>query len=360
MFDNRVDGHSYHEAARQLIRRPPAAPGAMVRLSRGMRAASGDVVMWHWSLNDHRAGPTPVGRARGAPTIAGLALVLALAACTGDVRHSMSHGPGTSPADVAVLEERAAAALQIGRVDQARDLYRNMLQRDPGNAAAAAGLAEAERLRGENDAALRHATTAFERIEAPAVLRAQALTTAGAVLLVRGESGAAESRLRDAVELDPASWRAWNALGQALDQRRAWPEAASAYRKALDIAPDEPAVLNNFGVSRLGAGDHSGAAELFFRARRAAPDLAMVDTNLRLALALQGEYDAALAGSGIEQAPETLNNVGYGALLRGDYPTARALFLQAIDASPSFYEPAWRNLRYLDTLESRVAEVPGS
>jgi len=316
--------------------------------------------MWHSSLNDHRGWARPGRRARGAASLAGLTLVLALAACSGDGRPSMAPGPATSPADTALLAERAAAALETGRADQARDLYRNLLQRDPGDAAAAAGLAEAERLRGENDAALRHATMAFENADAPAVLRARALTTAGAVLLVRGESGAAEGRLRYAVELDPASWRAWNALGQALDQRRAWPEAATAYRKALDIAPDEPAVLNNFGVSRLGAGDHADAAELFARARRAAPDLAMVDTNLRLALALQGDYAAALAGSDIAQTAQTLNNVGYGALLRGDYPTARTLFLQAIDASPSFFEPAWHNLRYLDTLESRVAEVPGS
>lgn len=316
--------------------------------------------MWQLSRRDRRTPRAPTRRPSGASAIACLTLLLALAGCSGELRPSSPAGPGISATDAAMLEERAALALQMGRSDQARDLYRSMLQRRPDDPVAAAGLSEAERLRGEDEAALRHAATAYGNAGASNPVKAQALFTAGAVLLVRGESEAAERRLRHAVELDPVNWRAWNGLGQALDRRRSWPEAETAYRQALAIAPDEPAILNNFGVSRLSAGDPAAAADLFARTRKLAPDLKLVETNLRLSLALQGDYDAALAGSGIEQAPEALNNVGYGALLRGDYPTARTLFLRAIDASPSFYEPAWRNLRYLDTLEQRVAAVPAS
>jgi Flp pilus assembly protein TadD len=298
-------------------------------------------------------------RSSGSVAVVCLTLLLVLSACAGDPLGPTAMRSGDA-VDTATLEDRAATALQTGRFDQARQLYRSLVQRNPENAAAVAGLAETERLRGEYDAALRHATMVLESAGASATIEAQALFTAGSVLLAKGESEAAERRLRRAVELDATNWRAWNALGQTLDQRRSWTEAEVAYRKALGLAPNEPAVLNNFGVSRLSAGDLAGAAELFARARQLAPDLKPVETNLRLALALQGRYDAALAGTGTEQTPEALNNVGYGALIRGDYPTARAFFSQAIDASPSFYEPAWRNLRYLDTLEKRVTEVPAS
>jgi Flp pilus assembly protein TadD len=177
-------------------------------------------------------------------------------------------------------------------------------------------------------------------------------------LLLTGRAEQAEQELEAAVELDPTSWRAWNALGRAHDARQAWKEAAAAYEKALTLAPDEGAVLNNLGMSKLGAGDPDGAAELFVRALEASPDLAAAETNLRLALALGGRYEEALAGVDAEDLPDALNNAGYAALLRGDYAQARILFLRAIDASPGFYEPAWSNLRFLSSVEERQSPAP--
>jgi tetratricopeptide (TPR) repeat protein len=66
-------------------------------------------------------------------------------------------------------------------------------------------------------------------------------------------------------------------------------------------------------------------------------------------------YDEALAGVDAASMPDALNSVGYAALLRGDYDKARALFVQAIDVSPSFYEPSWSNLRFLTSVEQRQA-----
>jgi Flp pilus assembly protein TadD len=280
-----------------------------------------------------------------------LILALALVGCTAGPP-SAPVAPAATAADPAALEARAVTALGTGRASQARDLYRALLQQQPGDASASAGLAEAERLLGQHDRALAHARDAFENDEAPPEVKAQALVTAGAVLLVQGRNAEAEDRLLQAVALEPGDWRAWNALGQARDQRQAWAAAEQAYRMALGLAPEEVAVLNNFGMSQLGAGNYQRAEELFTRTLGLAPDLQLVQTNLRLALALQGRYDAALSGMNIGQTPESLNNVGYAALVRGDYLKARALFLQAIDASPSFYEPAWKNLQYLNALEN--------
>jgi Flp pilus assembly protein TadD len=293
------------------------------------------------------------GCRRSALTLSLLAS-LALAACT----TSGPNGALTALEPLGEreqLEQRAATALRSGRVDQARDIYRAMLQRAPGDPVLAASLAEAERLLGNHDVALAHAQTVIDGGEAAPSVMAQAQFTAGAVLHVQGRSEAAEELLQRAVELDPTNWRAWNALGQARDSRRAWAVAENAYVAALQQVADEPAVLNNYGMSQLAAGNYAQAEALFLRALEGAPELEIVDTNLRLALALQGRYDAALAGTDMTDAPESLNNVGYAALMRGDYPSARAFFLQAIDASPSFYEPAWSNLRYLGTLEGQQA-----
>jgi Flp pilus assembly protein TadD len=256
------------------------------------------------------------------------------------------------------LRERAAAALQTRRAAQAKQLYGSVLARAPDDPEALTGLGEAEILLSEYGAALEHSHKAAELAAERTDLKARARHNAGIALLLTDRPEAAGKELEAAVVLDPTSWRAWNALGRARDARRAWEEARAAYEKALALAPDEGAVLNNFGMSKLSAGDPAAAAALFVRALEANPDLAAAETNLRLALALDGRYEEALAGVDAEAMPDALNNAGYAALLRGDYAQARILFLRAIDASPGFYEPAWSNLRFLSSVEERQPPAP--
>ncbi|MGH6905258.1 MAG: tetratricopeptide repeat protein [Geminicoccaceae bacterium] len=251
------------------------------------------------------------------------------------------------------LRKRAEVALETRRAAQAKQLYGSILAQVPDDAEALTRMGEAEVLLGEYRAALDHSRKAVELAGERADLEARARHNAGLALLFTGRPKEAEQELEAAVEADPTSWRAWSALGRARDARDAWEEARAAYEKALALNPNEGAVLNNFGMSKLSAGDPHGAAALFVRALEASPDLAAAETNLRLALALGGRYQEALAGIEAEDMPDALNNAGYAALLRGDYTQARSLFLQAIDASPGFYEPARSNLRFLDGLEKR-------
>ena len=256
------------------------------------------------------------------------------------------------------LRERAAMALETRRAAQAKQLYGSILARAPDDPEALMGLGEAEVLLREYGAALDHSRKAAELAGERTDLKARARHNAGVALLFTDRPEEARHELEAAVELDPTSWRAWNALGRARDSDRAWEEARAAYERALALAPDEGAVLNNFGMSKLSAGDPDGAAALFARALEASPDLAAAETNLRLALALAGRYEEALAGVTAEEMPDALNNAGYAALLRGDYAQARILLLRAIDASPGFYEPAWSNLRFLSSVEQRQSPPP--
>jgi len=253
------------------------------------------------------------------------------------------------------LREQAAAALETRRAARAKQLFESILAQAPDDAEALMGLGEAEVLLGDYGPGLEHSRKASERAGEHAEIRARALHNSGLALLLTDREEEAESALEAAVASDPRSWRAWNALGRARDSRRDWEQARAAYERALVLAPHEGAVLNNFGLSKLSAGDPEGAAALFVRALEASPDLAAAETNLRLTLALRGQYDEALAGVAAEDLPEALNNAGYAALLRGDYAKSRILLLQAIDASPSFYEPAWSNLRFLSSVEKRQA-----
>ena len=281
--------------------------------------------------------------------------VLAAMALSGCATGSESKPMAASAADASdQLRKRAAVALETGRAAQAKQLYGSILAAAPEDPEALIGLGEAEVLLREYGAALEHSRKAATLAGERADLEARALHNAGIALLLTDRAAEAEQALATAVELDPTSWRAWNALGRARDARQAWEEAGAAYEKALALAPDQGAVLNNLGMSKLGAGDPEGAAALFVRALQASPDLAAAETNLRLALALSGRYEEAVAGVDAADLPDALNNAGYAALLRGDHPKARQLFLRAIDASPGFYEPARSNLRFLDSVEKRA------
>ena len=299
------------------------------------------------------------GTSAGRRTVASVILAaVVLSGCATSMRQPTS-APETAASDsLDQLRERAEMALETGRTAQAKQLYGAILARAPDDPEALMGLGEAEVLLGEHSAALEHSRKAAGLAGERTYLKARALHNAGVALLLTNRAQQAEQELEAAVELDPTSWRAWNVLGRARDARRAWEEAAAAYERALALAPGEAAVLNNFGMSKLSAGDADGAAAMFVRALEASPDLAPAETNLRLALALGGRYEEALAGVDAKDMPAALNNTGYAALLRGDYAQARILFLRAIDASPGFYEPAWSNLRFLGSVEARQSPAP--
>jgi Flp pilus assembly protein TadD len=82
-------------------------------------------------------------------------------------------------------------------------------------------------------------------------------------------------------------------MGAALDQLGRFEEAREAYQEALAIAPNEPRVLTNLGVSHLLAGEPQDAEPILRQAvdlPNAPPEARQ---NLAIALALQGRFDEA-------------------------------------------------------------------
>ncbi len=106
------------------------------------------------------------------------------------------------------------------------------------------------------------------------------------------------------------------------------------------------------GASYMMQKNYAEAARTFSKALEADPGFEKAETNLRMALAWQGKYAEAAAGTRRRELPSVLNNVGYIAILRGDYDRAEALLNQAMEASPSFNDRAWENLRYLETIRA--------
>ena len=102
----------------------------------------------------------------------------------------------------------------------------------------------------------------------------------GKVLEQEGRSHEALAFLSRAVELQPRNWTLHSALGVAYDQLDDHASARIAYQRALALKPGEGSVLNNFGVSRMLAGDYPQARKLFAAAEAAGSPNPKIALNL--------------------------------------------------------------------------------
>jgi Flp pilus assembly protein TadD len=188
-------------------------------------------------------------------------------------------------------------------------------------------------------------------------LRTTALQGLGLAALREKQTIVARKNLRDALALDKNLWRSWIALARVYDVHRKWQQAEDAYHRAIEIAPNESSPYNNLGMSRLAAGDFSGAEEALMEAWKRNRDSKVVIANLRLALAWQGKYEDALAGVQREERANMFNNIGFVALMRNDYMKSQELLLEAIDASSSYFEVAEKNLELAESLSAGNTRV---
>jgi tetratricopeptide (TPR) repeat protein len=104
----------------------------------------------------------------------------------------------------------------------------------------------------------------------------------GKLLVQQGRSDDAAQFLRRAVELQPNDWSLYSALGVAYDQLNDQPNAKLAYERALTMKPGEPAILNNYAMSRMLAGDTAAARSLLAQAQASGSTDPKIARNLAL------------------------------------------------------------------------------
>lgn len=194
--------------------------------------------------------------------------------------------------------------------------------------------------RGQYESALNN----FRKADPDPRARARALEGEGLALSLLGRSDDAVKALQIAVAADPAAWRAWNALGAEYDRRHDWQDAEAAYGHALSASAGNPLILNNRGFSRLSQNRLDDAITDLIAALDKKPDFASARNNLRLAIAMKGDYQRAVSAAGSNDRAAILNNAGFVAMLRGDYSTAKDLLGQAMKAKGEYYAVAAANL----------------
>lgn len=279
--------------------------------------------------------------------IAGVGL-LALGACESDLVAEAP--PSTAPITdrpIRVSNElaRGQQALSAGDLQAAQAAFTAALRGSPNDPEPAIGLAETYLALGDIETAKR-LLDLVAATESGAE-NARLLQGRGFVALRQGDTELAVRLLEQSVDRDPGQWRAWAGLGRAYGRLGRSRQARAAFARAEDAAPIRALVINDIGMLHLEENDPAAALEAFQRALAVDPDNAMANANARIARAMLGDYEAAVSGARPEELPDVLNNVGYIAIVNGDFEVADRLLRRAVEISPVYHEPASANLELL-------------
>jgi Flp pilus assembly protein TadD len=160
---------------------------------------------------------------------------------------------------------------------------------DPKNAEAALAYGQALRATGQRSQAaamLEQATIANPGDKA-------LLAAYGRALVDNGNFQQALDVLSRAHSPENPDWRILSVQGTALDQLGRHDEARRYYASALKIAPDEPSVLSNLGLSYMLSKNLPKAEEALRQAYASGRADARVRQNLALVIGLQGRFAEA-------------------------------------------------------------------
>jgi Flp pilus assembly protein TadD len=169
------------------------------------------------------------------------------------------------------------------------DSYGERFRANPGDAEAALQYAKALRATGQRAqavAVLEQATLARPDNKALLAGYGRALADNGNFEQAFGVLGRAHSP-------DNPDWRILSVQGAVLDQLGRYEEARQYYASALKIAPDEPSVLSNLGLSYMLSKDLPKAEETLRHASGRAGASPRVRQNLALVVGLQGRLAEA-------------------------------------------------------------------
>ncbi len=148
-----------------------------------------------------------------------------------------------------------------------------------------------------------------------------------------------ETLWRTTLARNPGAFMAWANLGDTLAQKGRHADAIAAFRRGLQLRPDDPPVHNDLGCALVAIGRADEAVPLLERALRLKPDYIEAHNNLGNALSRVGRSDEAIAHyeAAVKLKPthaEANNNLGCELVLKGRLPEAIARLEEAIRLKP--------------------------
>jgi predicted O-linked N-acetylglucosamine transferase (SPINDLY family) len=235
--------------------------------------------------------------------------------------------------DNAALLASALGHHQAGQLAEARALYAQILQAEPGNPDALHFLGLLACQLDQHDAGL-----ALIEQSISAYPNAIYYNNFGNMLREKGRLDEAIAGYRRAVALQPDYPEAHNNLGNVLREARQPDAAMRSCAQAIALSPGYAEAYNNLGNALLDMGDFDAAAASFRKALAIRPDYAEAHSNLGNVLSAQQQPDAAIASY---RAAVTINpalrtaHQSLGVLLkaRGDKEAAIASLRRGLDST---------------------------
>ncbi len=160
---------------------------------------------------------------------------------------------------------------------------------NPKDVEAALAYSKALRAEGQRD----QAVAVMEKASIASPGNKALLAGYGRALADNGDFQQAFDVLSRAHSPDNPDWRILSAQGAVLDQLGRYDEARQYYNSALRIAPDEPSVLSNLGLSYVLSKDLPKAEEILRRANSHPDADPRVRINLAFVVGLQGRIAEA-------------------------------------------------------------------
>ena len=236
-------------------------------------------------------------------------------------------------------------AHQAGKIPEAELLYRRALGIQPDYAEAHSNLAAALKQTGKLDEAIPH----FRRVVELRPGLIQGYQSLGYALVERGRADEAVACFQHALKLDAQSVVTISGLGLAFQAAGKLAQAESYLRHAVELSPSDAGVRNNLGNLRMLLGDFAGAVESYSQAVRMAPGFVEGYYNLGNAFMAQKMPEQAVSQfrQAIQRKPDHAqahNNLGVALSELGKFPEAISCFRQALRLVPGYID-AQNNLR---------------
>ena len=165
----------------------------------------------------------------------------------------------------------------------------------------------------------------------------------GVVLHELGRFDEAEAIYRKAIELKPDYAEAHNSLGSTLKQLKRFNEAEVSYKKAIDLKPDYAKAYNNLGITQYELKRFNEAEVSYKKAIDLKPDYVKAHNNYGVLMHELGRFDEAEAiyRKAIELKPdyaEAHNSLGSTLKQLSRVDEAEISFTKAIKFKPDYVE----------------------
>ena len=248
-------------------------------------------------------------------------------------------GADPGPLSASQAEERAAALIQAGQLDQAAQLYRQLIaagQAGPVAYANLAVLSESSAPTAELVALLRQALALQPNF-------AEAHGNLGLLLLRSGEVGPAIACFQAQIRLRPQAAEGYAHLAMALKEQGDLQASLQASQRALALDPRQLSALSSLGHNLQLLGDPAAAIATYYQRLAFDPNHAETLSNLGISLQAQGDLAYAIGCFSKAVAlnpsyPEAHSNLGAALQEAGEFQRAAHHCRAALALRPNFAE----------------------